>query len=89
MARYEDLTPREQREWTKHFNRALKGFQKMLKDKNIVRILKSDNRYCIQYKNGQQFFISGAVAEAAVFPYEELKCPSNFRKIASHAKAPE
>ena len=75
MARYEDLTPKEQKAWMKHFNRALKGFQKMLKDKNIVRIWKSGNQYGIQYKNGQRFFVSGPVVEAAVFPYEELKQP--------------
>ena len=32
------LTPIQEKEWTKHFNRALKGFNRMLKDKNIVRI---------------------------------------------------
>ncbi|HNX82393.1 MAG TPA: hypothetical protein PKL77_09630 [Candidatus Omnitrophota bacterium] len=67
-----DLTPRQEKEWMKHFNRALKGFNRMLKDKNIERIVKSENRYCIQYKNGQQFFVSGAVADAANICYEEI-----------------
>lgn len=59
------VTPKEEKERLKRFNRALKGFNRMLKDKNIVRILKSENRYCIEYKNGQQFFVSGPVADAA------------------------
>lgn len=66
------LTPRQEKEWMKHFNRALKGFNRMLKDKNIERIVKSENRYCIMYKNGQRFFVSGAVADAANICYEEI-----------------
>lgn len=69
---YEDLTPKQQKERTKHFNRAVKGFQKILKDKNIVRVLKSGNQYCIQYKDGQQFLVSGAVADAVCIRFEEI-----------------
>lgn len=68
------LEEKEEKERTKRFNRAVKGFNRMLKDKNIVRILKSGNRYCIQYANGQEFFVSGAVADAANICYfDEIK----------------
>ena len=67
-----NLSRKQEKDWQKHFNRALKGFNRMLKDKNIVRILKSENRYCIEYRNGQQFFVSGAVADAANICYEEI-----------------
>ena len=67
-----NLSRKQEKDWQKHFNRALKGFNRMLKDKNIERIVKSENRYCIMYKNGQQFFVSGAVADAANICYEKI-----------------
>ncbi len=53
--------------------RAIKDFNKLLKDKDLIKIKKQDDgSYCLSFKNGQENFVKGYVVNNSDIYEKEL-----------------